>query len=222
MINLILLVLSRLVMAIRAKKEWGLWFLAPHHSQLVASLHPSYMAAELIVCLVLWMIKLLLGATGWERRTRLTSIYMQGGFLLLPRHLEIRLFALFIGQSSPFQYGKSNSHSSITIDSRIQRAIIPLIIHSFCLEPESGGIHKLCNQHVILPAHTAACLNREEGNKEGNYPKCVEVDWRHRVNEKQQIYRGKKRQVTEGSWGDGWNLTCVMKRNVTTRVHQCT
>lgn len=88
MINLILLVLSGLVMAIRAKKKWGLWFLAPHHSQLVASLHPSYMAAELIVCLVLWMIKPL-WATGWEGQTRLTSIYMQGGFLFLPRHPEI-------------------------------------------------------------------------------------------------------------------------------------
>lgn len=83
MINLVLLVLSGLVMAIRVKKEWGLWFLAPHHSQLVASLHPSYMAAELIVCLVVWMIKLL-WATGWEGQTWLTSIYMQGGFLILP------------------------------------------------------------------------------------------------------------------------------------------
>lgn len=45
-----------------------------------------------------------------------------------------QLFALFIGQSSAFQYGKSNSHSNITIDSRIQRAIIQLIIHLFCLE----------------------------------------------------------------------------------------
>lgn len=132
-INLILLVLSGLVMAIRAKKEWGLWFLAPHHSQLVASLHPSYMAAELIVCLVLWMIKLL-WATGWEGQTRLTSIYMQGGFSFPASPLGNQLFALFIGQSSAFQYGKSNSHSNITIGSRIQRAIILLIIHSFCLE----------------------------------------------------------------------------------------
>lgn len=133
MINLVLLVLSGLVMAIRAKKEWGLWFLAPHHSQLVASLHPSYMAAELIVCLVVWMIKLL-WATGWEGRTWLTSIYMQGGFLILPRPLENQLCALFIGQSSAFQCGKSNSHRNITIDSRIQRAIIQLIMHSFCLQ----------------------------------------------------------------------------------------
>lgn len=48
------------------------------------------------------------------------------------------LFALFIGQSSAFQYGKSNSHSNITIG--IKRAIIQLIIHSFCLELESAGL----------------------------------------------------------------------------------
>lgn len=136
-INLVLLVLSGLVMAIRAKKEWGLWFLAPHHSQLVASLHPSYMAAELIVCLALWMIKLL-WATGWEGQTRLASIYMQGAFSLPASPLGNLLFALFIGRSSAFQYGKSNSHSNTTIGSGIQRAGAQLIIHSFCLEPESA------------------------------------------------------------------------------------
>lgn len=104
MINLILLLLSGLVMAIRAKKEWGLWFLAPHHSQLVASLHPSYMSAELIVCLVLWMIKLL-WATGWGGQTWLTSIYMQGGFLFLPRHLEISFLHYLLDSHQHFNTG---------------------------------------------------------------------------------------------------------------------
>lgn len=128
MISLVLLLLSALVMAIRAKKEWALWFLAPHHSQLVASLHPSYMAAELIVCLVLWMIKPL-----WATGSHTLQSICRRDFAPRPCHSEFHFFALFIGQWS-ISISISNSHSNISINSRIQRAITGRIIHSFCLE----------------------------------------------------------------------------------------
>lgn len=131
MINLILLLLSELVMVIRAEEDWGLWFLASHHSQLVASLHPSYMAAELIACLVLWMIKLLWAAS-WDGQALLTS-HLYARWISFPAAPPgNKLFALFIGQSSAFQYGKSNSHSSITIGSCFQRGCRSLH-HSFIL-----------------------------------------------------------------------------------------
>lgn len=154
-------------MAIRAKKEWGLWFLAPHHSQLVASLHPSYMAAELIVCLALWMIKLL-WATGWEGQTRLASIYMQGAFPSLPRRLEICFFHYLLDDHRHL----NRINQIVTVIqpySGIQRANAQLIIHSFCLETESARAARFrsCVINVLCcRGRAAACLKEENGNRD--------------------------------------------------------
>lgn len=157
-------------MAIRAKKEWGLWFLAPHHSQLVASLHPSYMAAELIVCLALWMIKLL-WATGWEGQTRLASIYMQGAFPSLPRlprRLEICFFHYLLDDHRHL----NRINQIVTVIqpySGIQKANAQLIIHSFCLETESARAARFrsCVINVLCcRGRAAACLKEENGNRD--------------------------------------------------------
>lgn len=75
------------------------------------------------------------------RGTDMAHLHLYARWISFPASpLGNQLFALFIGQSSAFQYVKSNSHSNITIDSRIQRAIFQLIIHSFCLELQSAGL----------------------------------------------------------------------------------
>lgn len=63
------------------------------------------------------------------------------------------LFALFIGRSSAFQYGKSNSHSNTTIGVGIQRepVLSSLFIH-FVWSDKGHEIQKLCNWRVLLPA----------------------------------------------------------------------
>lgn len=85
MINLILLLLSGLVMAIRAEK--GVRPLIFGSSSFTACRIPSsFIHGCWIDCLFSPMNdKAALGPTGWERevaggQTRLTSIYMQGGF----------------------------------------------------------------------------------------------------------------------------------------------
>lgn len=65
-----------------------------------------------------------------------------------------RLFALFIGQSSAFQYGNSNSRSHRTSGSRSRHRGHHSAHYSFILfrsvVGETHEIHKLCNQRVLL------------------------------------------------------------------------
>lgn len=93
-------------------------------------------------------------------------------FPLLPRQLGSRLFALFIGQSSAFQYGKSNSHSNITSGSRIRRLGRHSAHYSFILfrsvVGETRKIHKLCNQRVLLRDSRCGRWRRGKGNMRGS------------------------------------------------------
>lgn len=111
------------------------------------------------------------------------------------------LFALFIGQSSAFQYGKSKSHSNITIGSHIQRAIIQLIIHSFCLELESAGLMRFISCVINMfysELAWRARLKRGKGNMRGSDPA-----WRGRsereLNER-KIGKLMKRAVHGQEW----------------------
>lgn len=107
------------------------------------------------------------------------------------RPLGNPLSALFIGQWSAFQYAKSNSHSKISIDSRIQRAVIQLIIHSFCLELSSAGLMRFISCVINMfycGAGGAVCftsLHRGEGNMRGG---DAEVCW----------------WLVDGWWEAGW------------------